>query len=551
MREDTNKFFFRLFWLTFFAAVVPFVAASYLRIIPFPWVQTRPWFIAHVLLTVPFTLMVLFHWKPAAVPWVAAISQTIAWALLPLMIPITRHIWGVWLIAPIYSVMFLNLGVSAAAVALSGLTAIVAGFVAPPPPLTASAMLPVMLANIAIVLANGLAVLQSLGRVNQVLKALAQAAQQEETLQRLDRTLGAVRQATEVLNRVAAEVTSRSTQVRAFAEDSLAQAIGGLKETGRRQGESIEQAAAGLGEVIRTVSDLTAGAQDQARKISRATEVAQRATDFAEDVARIVTAASTDARANEAAAAEGARQVAENLNSATSLQSTLDQVAATVTQLGERSAQISTVVTTVRAIADQTNLLALNAAIEAARAGEHGRGFAVVADEVRKLAERSAQATAEIDELIGQILAQVTESVSGMGAARELSTKGAAEAAAAGDALGDIRTRAQQLRQGTDEIARHTEELAKGSRDLLELMTELAADTQEAAAAAEEINATAQSLGDTADDVGRAGREAGSAVEMVATSAREVRHLVDGLVQAANVLQDLSRDLRGHLGEAS
>ena len=117
------------------------------------------------------------------------------------------------------------------------------------------------------------------------------------------------------------------------------------------------------------------------------------------------------------------------------------ETAGTVENLGGRSEQIGAIAGTIQEIADQTNLLALNAAIEAARAGEQGRGFAVVADEVRKLAERTRKATAEISEMIRSIQSETKEAVAAMETGVDEVTRGSAKAAESGNALARIWSR--------------------------------------------------------------------------------------------------------------
>ncbi|GLK91683.1 methyl-accepting chemotaxis protein [Pseudomonas turukhanskensis] len=123
------------------------------------------------------------------------------------------------------------------------------------------------------------------------------------------------------------------------------------------------------------------------------------------------------------------RQIADNIGASALL----------VAQLGARSEQITAIVNTIRGIADQTNLLALNAAIEAARAGEQGRGFAVVADEVRSLAGRTSGSTAEIAQLIGQILQETREAVASMDLTQEVANHGVELADQAGAVIVQIR----------------------------------------------------------------------------------------------------------------
>ncbi|CAM3419816.1 chemotaxis protein [Pseudomonas floridensis] len=142
------------------------------------------------------------------------------------------------------------------------------------------------------------------------------------------------------------------------------------------------------------------------------------------------------------------RQIAQNIGSSARL----------VSQLGDRSEQITAIVNTIRGIADQTNLLALNAAIEAARAGDQGRGFAVVADEVRQLAGRTSGSTTEIAEMIGKILAETREAVTSMSATQEGANRGVTLADQAGQVIVQIRDGASDAVEAVSMFANRMDE---------------------------------------------------------------------------------------------
>ncbi|WP_198516327.1 methyl-accepting chemotaxis protein [Lysinibacillus xylanilyticus] len=190
------------------------------------------------------------------------------------------------------------------------------------------------------------------------------------------------------------------------------------------------------------------------------------------------------------------------------IQNTVQALENTVQTLSDRSNEIGRIVEAITQIADQTNLLALNAAIEAARAGEHGKGFAVVADEVRKLAEQSAQSTMQIKDIIDFIQADTKLAVESMAAGSAEVVKGIDITNTAGKSFEEIRTNVQsvtyeigQISETSKVISEHANQVAMGIESVLEQTNEntasaqnISAATEEQLASMEEIAASAEAL---------------------------------------------------------
>ncbi len=194
------------------------------------------------------------------------------------------------------------------------------------------------------------------------------------------------------------------------------------------------------------------------------------------DVARNATDASDAANEAVEKAADGKQIVEETASGMKSVTNTVESTAVEIEQLGHSSEQIGEIINTINDIADQTNLLALNAAIEAARAGEQGRGFAVVADEVRKLAERTSSSTSEISAMIGKIQGDTQTSVEGMRNGRAKSEEGLGYVEKAKESLDQIVSASENCLTVITSIATATEEqsttiesLSSGMEDILEL----------------------------------------------------------------------------------
>ncbi|MGQ7861699.1 methyl-accepting chemotaxis protein [Pseudomonas sp. 32A] len=197
----------------------------------------------------------------------------------------------------------------------------------------------------------------------------------------------------------------------------------------------VYDASGRLCKVVKYASDVTAMVEKHAADAQSATQayhISLQTRDFAEKGAEVIQQTAT-----------GMREIAANIDGSSTL----------IAKLGERSQQITAIVNTIRGIADQTNLLALNAAIEAARAGEQGRGFAVVADEVRQLAARTSGSTAEISSMIEMIQTETRQAIDSMDGTRDRAAQGVDLANQAGTVILQIRDGASEAVQAVSAFA--------------------------------------------------------------------------------------------------
>ncbi len=264
---------------------------------------------------------------------------------------------------------------------------------------------------------------------------------------------------------------------------------------------SLTSAAAQLSSIAEEMSRTAESSSTRANSVATASEeMSQTVVDVAKNTANIAESAKKAVDT----AQEGNKIVERSVGEVKEIDKTVNESARFVKSLGERSVHIGEIISVINDIADQTNLLALNAAIEAARAGEQGRGFAVVADEVRKLAERTAQATSEIEEMIKAIQNEVTKAVEIMDNATKKVDTGVKLTAQAVEALKEIvkssnelQLMVQQIASATEEMSATSEQISKEILDIANASRDTTASSQETAQAAVSLSRIATKLDET------------------------------------------------------
>jgi methyl-accepting chemotaxis protein len=353
----------------------------------------------------------------------------------------------------------------------------------------------------------------------------------------------------------AGQLGGAGTELQSTASTALAViegaaiAQGQLDEGIQEQSKIVDGATVKVQELSEAIGSIAAAAEEQTRSLDEtALAVSNMATSI-EQVAAQVDSLSSISSETSRTAERGGSAIGTIVDGMHTIRSTINDLANDIGQLGSNSDQIGDIVKVIDRIAEQTNLLALNAAIEAARAGEHGRGFAVVASEIRKLADGSVQATKEIAGHITSTQAVIGEVVSAMERLTERVEESANSTSSASGALGDIVSAVLAANRQIGEISSVARAMSSNSYQVIRSIEEITKSVSINMQATQQMTRQSDEVNKAFSDIASISQQNASSVEVLTYVNKEVTDAAQRMLTSVEQMNDLARQIDSRLGE--
>ncbi len=365
----------------------------------------------------------------------------------------------------------------------------------------------------------------------------------------IEKMMGSLKYSIDHIAKSAAQLRETSTLLSTTASQSgqaaeqITTAIQQVASGASQQNESVSQTAKFIDQMSYVITEVANGAQEQASAVQVASSATGRLSDAIQQISDNTQKLAENTASSVQVAKDSAHVVEQTIQGMQSIQSKVNLSSQKVQEMGQRSDQIGAIVQTIDDIASQTNLLALNAAIEAARAGEHGKGFAVVADEVRKLAEKSTLATKEIGVLIHAIQQTVTDAVDAMQESSSEVEKGVSYANQSSESLEKLLRTSQVGLVSGQEIARATGNMSSMSSDLVTAMDRVSTVVEQNTAATKEMSTGSIEMSQAIENIASVSEENSAAIEEVSAGAEEMSAQMNEVIYSTKSLAQMADEL--------
>ncbi|HEV7180177.1 MAG TPA: methyl-accepting chemotaxis protein, partial [Candidatus Baltobacteraceae bacterium] len=342
----------------------------------------------------------------------------------------------------------------------------------------------------------------------------------------------------------------RSTASTALAViEGAAVAQGQLDEGIQEQSRIVEEATSKVLALTEAISTIAASAEQQTRSLDETALAVSNMASSIEEVAAQVDSLQTISSETSRTAERGDSSIGTIVDGMHTIRTTINDLAEDIRQLGVNSEQIGDIVKVIDRIAEQTNLLALNAAIEAARAGEHGRGFAVVASEIRKLADGSVQATKEIAAHITSTQTVISEVVGAMERLTDRVEDSANSTSLASGALQDIVSAVLTANQQIGEISSVTRAMSANSYQVIRQIEEITKSVALNLKATQSMTRQSDDVNKAFSDISSISQQNASSVEVLTYVNKEVTDAAQRMLTSVEQMNDVAGEIDGNLGQ--
>jgi methyl-accepting chemotaxis protein len=341
--------------------------------------------------------------------------------------------------------------------------------------------------------------------------------------------------------------TTASTALAVIEGAAVAQ--GQLDEGIQEQGRIVDEATSKVVALTEAISTIAASAEQQTRSLDETALAVSNMASSIEEVAAQVDSLSTISTETSRTAERGGSAIGTIVDGMHTIRNTINDLAEDIRQLGNNSEQIGDIVKVIDRIAEQTNLLALNAAIEAARAGEHGRGFAVVASEIRKLADGSVSATKEIAGHITSTQAVISEVVGAMERLTDRVEESTSSTNSASGALQEIVSAVQTTSSQIGEISAVTRAMSANSYQVIRQIEEITKSVSVNLKATQSMTRQSDEVSKAFSDISSISQQNASSVEVLTYVNKEVTDAAQRMMESVDQMNALAGEIDGRLNQ--